>query len=132
MLPSRTAQTKALHKVAMTAVDHHQVRNTVFRDSKAIKVYIGRTRSPKLCWTKVINFRLIKTNEERCSIIWNGDMTTTTYLKLRRNSRKRTCNKGGVEHKGTLKKKKEEKGDEVKGKGKSAKKNYYQEWGLRV
>ena len=102
--------------------------NTVLRDSKAIKIHIGRTGSPKLCRTKVINFQLIKTNEERCSIIWNGDMTTTTCLKLRRNSRKRTCNKGGVEHKGTYKKKKneEEKGDEVK------KKKSYQEWGLRV
>ena len=127
MFPGRTAQTKALHKVAMTAVDHHSVGNTVLRDSKAIKIHIGRTGSPKFCRTKVINFRLIKTNEERCSIIWNGNVATTTSHKLRRNSRKRTCNKGGVEHKGTYKKKiEEEKGDEVK------KKKSYQEWGLRV
>ena len=74
------------------------MRNTVLRDSKAIKVHIGRTGSPELCQTEVINFQLVKTDKERCSIIWDGGRTTTR-LKLRRNSRKRTYNKGGVERK---------------------------------
>ena len=110
------------------------MRNTVLRDSKAIKVYIGRTGSPELCRTKVINFWLVKTDKERCSIIWDSGITTTR-LKLRRNSRKRTYNKRGVEHKARWKKKKKrkekddvgrkdlqkKKKDEVKREGKSAK-----------
>ena len=98
MLPRRTTKVKLPHKIAMTTVEHHQVRGTVLRDSKAIKVHIGRTGSPEIYRTKVINFRLVKTDKERCSIIWDGGRTTTR-LKLRRNSRKRTYNKGGVERK---------------------------------
>ena len=116
------------------------MRNTVLRDSKAIKVHKGRTGSPKLRRTKVINFWLIKTDKERCSIIWDGDITTTR-LKLRRNSRKRTCNKGEWNTRKDKKKKKEmtweektckrkKKGDEVKKRRKDC--QNYQEWGLRV
>ena len=98
MLPRRTTKVELPHKIAMTTVEHHQVRGTVLRDSKAIKVHIGRTGSPEICQTKVINFRLVKTDKERCSIIRDGGRTTTC-LKLRRDSRKRTYNKGGVERK---------------------------------
>ena len=98
MLPRRTTKAELPHRIAMTTVEHHQVRGTVFRDSKAIKVHIGRTGGPEVCRTKVVNLRLVKTDKERCSIIWD-DGRTTTRLKLRRNSRKRTYNKGGVERK---------------------------------
>ena len=74
------------------------MRNTVLRDSKVTKVHIGRTGSPELCRTEVINFQLVKTDKERCSIIRDGGRTITR-LKLRRDSRKRTYNKGGVERK---------------------------------
>ena len=98
MLPRRTTKAELPHKIAMTTVEHHQVRGTILRDSKAIKVHIGRTRSPEICRAKVINFQLVKTDKERCSIIRDGGRTTTR-LKLRRDSRKRTYNKGGVERK---------------------------------
>ena len=98
MLPRRTTKAELPHKIAMMTVEHHQVRGTVLRDLKAIKVHIGRIGSPEICQTKVINFWLVKTDKERCSIIWDGGRTTTR-LKLRSNSRKRTYNKGGVERK---------------------------------
>ena len=98
MLPRRMTKAELSHKIAMTTVEHHQVRGTVLRDSKAIKVHIGRTESPEMCRAKVINFQLVKTDKERCSIIRDGGRTTTC-LKLRRDSRKQTYNKGGVERK---------------------------------
>ena len=69
MLPSRTAKTKFLHKVATTAVDHHQVRNAILRDSEAIKIYVRRTGSPEVCRTKVVNLWLVKAGKEGYSII---------------------------------------------------------------
>ena len=40
------------------------MRSTILKNSKAIEVYIGRPRTPKVCKIEVINLRLIKTNKE--------------------------------------------------------------------
>ena len=98
MLPRRATKAKLSHKIAVTTVEHHQVWDAVLRDSEAVKVYVGRTGSLEVCQTKVINFRLVKTDKERCSIIRDGGRTTTC-LKLRRDSRKWTYNKKGGERK---------------------------------
>ena len=89
------AKTKLLHKVATTALDHHQVRNAILKDSEAIKVYVRRTGSPEVCRTKVVNLRLVKAGKEGHNIIRDGGRTTT-HLKLRRDSRKWTYKKGNA------------------------------------
>ena len=119
MLLSRTTKTKLLHKVATTAVDHHQVRNAILRDSEAVKVYVRRTGSPEVCQTKVVNLRLVKAGKESHSIIRDGNRTTTR-LKLRRDSRKWTYKRGNVrqnEKPWHGKKRLTKKEDEIKRKG---------------
>ena len=85
MLPSRTAKTECLHKVATAVVDHHQVRNAILRDSEVIKIHVRRTGSPEVCRTKVVNLRLVKAGKEGRSIIRDGG-GAATHLKLRRGS----------------------------------------------
>ena len=69
------------------------MRNAALGDSEAIKVYIRRTDCLEVCWTKVINLRLVKAGKEGHNIIRDGSRTTTR-LKLRRDSRKWTYKKG--------------------------------------
>ena len=89
MLPSKTAKTEFLHKIAMAAVDHHQVKNAILGNLEAIKIHVRRTRRPKICQAKVVNLHPVKAGKEGCSIIRASD-GTTTHLKLRRGSRKWT------------------------------------------
>ena len=89
MLPSRTAKTKFLHKIATAAVDHHQMRNAILGNSETIKIHVRRTRRPKICQAKVVNLQPVKVGKEGYSIIRDSD-GTTTHLNLRRGSRKWT------------------------------------------
>jgi len=91
MLPSRTAKTEFLHKIATATVDHYQVRNAILGNPKTIKIHVKRIGIPEVCRAKVVNLWLIKASKEGCSIIrrvWDGGKTTA-HLKLRRDSGKR-------------------------------------------
>ena len=92
MLSSRTTKVEPLHKITTVAVNHHQVRNTVLRDSEAIEVCIRRPRAPEICKTQVIDLGLIKASKEGCNFlhgIRNGDRTTA-HFELKGFHRKRT------------------------------------------
>ena len=84
MLPGRTTKVESLHKIIMTAIGYHQVRNTILKDSEAIKIHLRRPRSPKFCRAKVINLRLIKAGEKGYSFIRRvrDGGRTAAHLKL--------------------------------------------------
>ena len=68
VLSSKTAKAESLHKVTTTTLDRHQMGNTIFGNSEAMEIYIGRSKTPKVCKIKVINLRLIKTSKEGCGL----------------------------------------------------------------
>ena len=86
--PSRTAQAESLHEVTMATIDHLQMRSIILRNFEAIKVNIGRPRTPEIHRIVVINLRLIKMSKEGCGLthrVWNCGKTTA-HLKLKRGS----------------------------------------------
>ena len=92
MLSGRTTKAKSLHKVTTATIDRRQVRNVILRDSKAMKIYEMRPRTPELCKVEVINLGLVKTGKKCYSFthrIRNGGRIAA-YLKLRRSSREWT------------------------------------------
>ena len=92
MLSSRTTKAESLHKVTMATVDRHQMGSTILRNSKAMEVYIGRPKTPKVYKIKFINLRLIKTSKEGYDLTHRvrNCGRTATHLKPRRGSRKWT------------------------------------------
>jgi len=68
------------------------MRSTILGNSKAMKVYIRRPRTPEVCRIKVINLRLIKTSKEGCGLTHRVQNCgrTAAHLKLRRSSGKWT------------------------------------------
>ena len=88
VLSNRAAKTESLHEVTTAAVNCLQVRNTIPRNSKVMKVDIGRPRTLEVRDIEVINLRLIKTSKKGCGLthrVWNCGRTTA-HLKLRRGS----------------------------------------------
>ena len=55
VLSGRTTKSESLHEVTTAAIDHHQMRNTVIGDSKAMEIHIRRPKTPKVRRIKVIN-----------------------------------------------------------------------------
>ena len=109
MLSGRTTKSEPLHKITTVAVNHHQVRNAVLRDSEAMEICIKRPKAPEICRTQVIDLRLIKAGEEGCSFmrrVKNGDRTAA-HFKLRGRRRKRTYQESTRHETRNLKKKKE-------------------------
>ena len=90
MLSGRTTKSEPLHKITTVAVNHHQVRNAVLRDSKAMEICIRRPRAPEICRSQVINLRLIKAGEEGYSFIRRvrDGGRIAAHLKLGRGSGK--------------------------------------------
>ena len=81
-----------MHKVTTAAIDHHQVRNTILKDSEAMEIYKRRPRTPELCRAKVIELRLVKTGKKCYNFthrIQNGGKIAA-HLKLRMSSREWT------------------------------------------
>ena len=68
------------------------MRSTILRNSKAMEVYIGRPKIPKVYKIKVINLRLIKMSNEGCGLTHRvrNCGRTAAHLKLRRGSGKWT------------------------------------------
>ena len=93
LLFGRTAKAKSLHEVTTTIIDYLQMRSTILGNSEAMKVYIGRPRTPEVYRIEVINLRLIKMSKKGCGLthrVWNC-ARTAAHLKLIRGSRERTC-----------------------------------------
>ena len=90
MLPGRTTKAESLHKITMVAMNHHQVRNVILRDSEAMEICIRRPRAPEICRIHVIDLRLIKASEEGCSFIRRvqDGGRTSAHLKLGRGNEK--------------------------------------------
>ena len=90
MLPSKTTKAESLHKITTVAMNHHQVRNAVLRDSEAMEIRIRRPRALEICRTQVIILRLIKAGEEGYSFIRRvrDGGRTAAHLKLGRGSGK--------------------------------------------
>ena len=90
MLPGRTTKAKSLHKITTVAMNHHQVRNAIIRDSEAMEIRIRRPRALEICRTQVIILRLIKAGEEGYSFIRRvrDGGRTAAHLKLGRGSGK--------------------------------------------
>ena len=92
VLFSRTAKAESLHKVTTATVDRHQMGCTILGNSKAMEVYIGRPKTPKVYKIKFINLRLIKTSKEGYGLTHRvrNCGRTATNLKPRRGSGKWT------------------------------------------
>ena len=88
VLFGRTTKAKSLHKVTTAAIDRHQVRNTILRDSEAMEIYIRRPRTPELCRAEVIDLGLVKMGKKGCNFTHRIRKSgrTATHLKLRRSS----------------------------------------------
>ena len=92
MLSGITTKVESLHKVTTAAIDRRQVRNTILRDSEAMKIYKRRPGTPELCRVEVIDLGLVKMGKKCCSFtyrILNGGRTAA-HLKLRRSNREWT------------------------------------------
>ena len=92
MLSGITTKVESLHKVTTAAIDRRQVRNTILKDSEAMKIYKRRPGTPELCRVEVIDLGLVKMCKKCCSFtyrILNGGRTAT-HLKLRMSNREWT------------------------------------------
>ena len=82
-----------MHEVTTVTVECLQMRSTILKNSKVMKVYIGRPRTPEVYRIKVINLRLIKMSKKDCGLTHKVQNygRTAAHLKLRMASKEWTC-----------------------------------------
>ena len=74
MLSGITTKVESLHKVTTAAIDRHQVRNTIPKDSVAMEIYKRRPKTPKLYRAKVIDLGLVKMGKNAVASLTRFEM----------------------------------------------------------